>query len=149
MRKMDILITLVAGGLALAPANLKAQGAEQGLPTISRPQAGDTNEYSKSTGAAQSSSVSSNLKASNIIGLPVRNDAGENLGKVQDLIVNLQTHSVEFAIVGYGGTLGPRHTSQACCQRAEGSFPVIWPLWKVGNSPPDLCPSVRTLDARG
>ena len=113
MRKMDILITLVAGGLALAPANLKAQGVEQGLPTNRPPQAGYTREYSKATGPAQTSSMSSNLKASTIIGLPVCNDAGENLGKVQDLIVNLPTHSVGFAIVAYGGALGIGETRVA------------------------------------
>ena len=108
-----MFITLVAGGLALAPANLKAQGTEQGMPNNSPSEASYSNQYSRATGQAQNPMASSDFRASHIIGLPVRNDAGETLGKVQDLIVNLQMHSVRFAIVGYGGALGIGETRVA------------------------------------
>jgi hypothetical protein len=96
-----MIIALVAGGLALATTNLKAQGTEQASPAKRQP-----GQSSKQAGRAYIPSAPLNLKASNIIGLPVRNDSDEHLGNVQDLIVNLGSQSVPFAIVEYGGTLG-------------------------------------------
>ena len=100
MRNSNMIVALVARGLALATTNLKAQGTEQASPAKSQP-----GQYSKEAGRAQMLSAPLNFKASNIIGLPVCNDSGEHLGKVQELIVNLGSQSVPFAIVEYGGTL--------------------------------------------
>lgn len=50
--------------------------------------------------------TSANLKASSLIGMTVRNDAGERLGKIQDIIVNMDSRSAPFAILERGGALG-------------------------------------------
>jgi sporulation protein YlmC with PRC-barrel domain len=113
MRNNKMIFALVAGGLALASTNVTAQATEEGLPPTRQPQFGQLGQYSKPAEPAHSSAAASNLKASTIIGLPVRNDSGEALGKVQDLVVNLQTHSTPFAIVEYGGTLGIGQTRVA------------------------------------
>jgi hypothetical protein len=103
MRKRNLIGTLVAGGLALATTNLTAASAEQGFAPKSQPQSGDPAQSAKEAAPA---AAASNLKASQIIGQTVRNDSGERLGKVHDLIVNLEARSTPFAIIEYGGRLG-------------------------------------------
>jgi sporulation protein YlmC with PRC-barrel domain len=43
--------------------------------------------------------------ATSLINRRVRNSAGENLGKIEDLIVDPQTGRIEYAIVSFGGVL--------------------------------------------
>lgn len=114
MRNKKMIFALVAGGLALATTNLMAQGDNLGLPTNSQPQSGQLDQYPKHSDPARSSpAAAANTKVSSIIGLTVRNDSGERLGKVRDLIVNLDTHSTPFAIIEYGGALGIGQTRVA------------------------------------
>jgi hypothetical protein len=93
---------LVAGGLALATTNLTAQGTDELLP----PKPGPPGQNSKVADLPDPPAGTSDLKASSIIGLAVRNETGVRLGKVQDLIISMASHSAPFAIVEYGGTLG-------------------------------------------
>ena len=106
MRNRNLITALVAGGLALATTNLTAQGTEETLPAKGAPQLGQQNQTSKATAPAGAFNGASDLKASSIIGLAVRNESGERLGKAEDLIVSMASHSVPFAIVEYGGALG-------------------------------------------
>jgi hypothetical protein len=111
MRNRNLITVLVTGGLALAAANLTARGgAEDPLQTPATLQPSleshASKEASKEALLAAVPAAGSNLKASSIIGLQVRNDSGDRLGKVQDIIVNLESHSAPFAIVEFGGTLG-------------------------------------------
>ena len=46
------------------------------------------------------------MRASKIIGADVKNVKGDDLGDVQDLIVNADDGKVDYAIVAFGGTLG-------------------------------------------
>jgi hypothetical protein len=107
MRNRNLITAaLVTGGLALAAASLTARGAEDPLQTPSKPQPSHETHVSKEAQLAAAPAAGSNLKASSIIGLRVSNDSGERLGTVQDIIVNLESHSAPFAIVEFGGTLG-------------------------------------------
>jgi len=106
MRNNSMIIGLVAGGLALAVTNLKAQAADEVLPPVPQPQSSRTGEKPKQAATTQSLIGQSNFKATSLIGLPVRNQSGDLLGKVENLIVNVDTHSMPFAIVEHGGTLG-------------------------------------------
>lgn len=45
------------------------------------------------------------LSASSINGTKVENANGENLGKVEDLMINLSTGEVEYAVLSFGGFL--------------------------------------------
>lgn len=45
-------------------------------------------------------------KASNIIGAKVENPAGENLGKVEELVINPSSGGIEYAVLSFGGFLG-------------------------------------------
>ena len=46
------------------------------------------------------------LTASSIIGDSVENRKGENLGKIEELMVNVDTGKVEYAVLTSGGVLG-------------------------------------------
>lgn len=100
MRKSIIITMVVAGGLALAAPNLCAQSA--GAPYQAYPQPGQPNQFQQNP----SNQTAPNFRASQIIGQPVRSQDGQQLGKVQDLVVNLQSDSVPCAIIESGGALG-------------------------------------------
>lgn len=102
MRSRNLITALVAGGLALATTNLTAQGTDELL----LPQPGSAGQNSNVADLPDPPAGASDLKASSIIGLAVRNETGVRLGKVQDLIISMASHSAPFAIVEYGGTLG-------------------------------------------
>jgi osmotically-inducible protein OsmY/sporulation protein YlmC with PRC-barrel domain len=113
MRNSNLITALVAGGLALATTNLTAQGAGQSSPAMNPPQPGLQGQYSKEAPPAGATFGASDLKASSLIGLAVRNESGERLGKIQDLVINMTSRSAPIAIVEYGGALGIGETRVA------------------------------------
>lgn len=46
------------------------------------------------------------LSASTICGDPVVNDAGENLGQIEELMIDLENGRVAYAVLSFGGFLG-------------------------------------------
>jgi len=46
------------------------------------------------------------MKAKDLIGLDVRNQQGENLGKIQDIVIDLNQGRVAYAVLSFGGFLG-------------------------------------------
>lgn len=46
------------------------------------------------------------LSATSITGTSIRNAANENLGKVEDLMINATSGTVEYAVVSFGGFIG-------------------------------------------
>jgi sporulation protein YlmC with PRC-barrel domain len=46
------------------------------------------------------------LTASSITGDRVVNTSGENLGKINDIMVNLDSGSIEYVIIAFGGFMG-------------------------------------------
>lgn len=46
------------------------------------------------------------LSATSIKGTEVKNLSNENIGEIQDLMVNLETGNVEYAVLSFGGFLG-------------------------------------------
>lgn len=45
-------------------------------------------------------------KASTLKGTSVKNLTDENIGEIQDLMINLQTGNVEYAVLSFGGFMG-------------------------------------------
>jgi len=50
--------------------------------------------------------VSDVHKASSIVGMKVKNQNDETLGAIEDLVVDLQTGKISYAVLGVGGFLG-------------------------------------------
>jgi sporulation protein YlmC with PRC-barrel domain len=46
------------------------------------------------------------LRAKSISGTPVENPQGENLGHIEDLVVDIDTGHVAYAVLSFGGFLG-------------------------------------------
>lgn len=46
------------------------------------------------------------LSASTLIGDPVLNTAGDDLGKLEDLMIDLDTGCIVYAVLSFGGFLG-------------------------------------------
>ncbi len=112
MQSKRLLLALLTGGFAFSAPNLFAA---QDVNEITPPNSLKGYEQSSDQIAPLSENnrvriptppLTSNFKASALIGLPVHNDAGDRLGKVQDLIVAMDSRTVPFAIVERGGALG-------------------------------------------
>ncbi len=46
------------------------------------------------------------FRSSQLVGLPVHNAAGEDLGKIEDLVIDLNTGRIRYAALSFGGFLG-------------------------------------------
>lgn len=47
-----------------------------------------------------------NVRVSELIGMDIRNPAGEDIGEISDLVVDARTGQLKYAAVTYGGFLG-------------------------------------------
>ena len=46
------------------------------------------------------------IRASRVIGTTVKNNVGDTLGKIEDVVLDKTDNSIMFAVVGFGGVLG-------------------------------------------
>ena len=46
------------------------------------------------------------LSASTILGTPVTNPDGENLGKIEDIVLDLEMGVISYAVLSFGGFMG-------------------------------------------
>ena len=125
MRKKNILTALASASFVLSAFAVGAQTEtpldhQKQTPAHASDEIGNTpvrpaertpgtlpaGQYDHDKLGLQQPAMHSYLKASQIIGHEVRNDQGERLGKVQDIIVSLDSGMAPFAIVEYGGALG-------------------------------------------
>jgi len=53
-----------------------------------------------------SKNVTDANKASKIVGMPVKNEKGEDLGKVKDIVLDTKSGKVAYAVLSAGGTMG-------------------------------------------
>jgi sporulation protein YlmC with PRC-barrel domain len=61
------------------------------------------------------------LSASTLIGDPVRNPEGEDLGKLEEIMLDLNDSRVSYGVVSFGGVLG----------MGSKLFAIPWSLLKV------------------
>src|SRR5688572_7394763 len=50
--------------------------------------------------------IATNFRSSELIGMPVRNRAGKDVGKIEDFVVELNSGDVRYAAVSFGGFAG-------------------------------------------
>jgi len=50
--------------------------------------------------------VARNVRSSHIVGLPVKNKAGKDLGKIEDLVIDMKHGDVRYAALSFGGFAG-------------------------------------------
>ena len=46
------------------------------------------------------------IRAKKVIGTSVKDTSGEKIGTVEDIVLDKQTNTILFAVVGFGGVLG-------------------------------------------
>ena len=46
------------------------------------------------------------IRATKVIGTKVKDSAGEHIGEVEDVVLDKQSNSILFGVVGFGGVLG-------------------------------------------
>jgi len=110
-KKQQIAVMLVAAGLGLATAEFRAQETlppDQGRPRETEqdtpPQ--DTESYNRAARPRPADmKQGQQIKVSKLIGKEVKNDQGEQLGKVEDLIIN-SNYAVKFAVISSSDALG-------------------------------------------
>lgn len=86
---------LAAGALTLSLAGL--------APAADRPA---DKGATAATGQTAATTATRDLRASKVIGMKVRNAQDQDLGNIDDLIVDVNNERVAYAILAFGGTLG-------------------------------------------
>ena len=104
-KKQRIAVLLLAAGLGLGNAGVRAQeeippeqprpaAPERDIPAPQNSESYNRPDPSTPSGTKQSQQI----KATQLIGKDVKNIQGEQLGKVEDLIINA-SHTVSFAVI--------------------------------------------------
>jgi len=96
-------VGLTASALAQAPQSGTRVGSS--ASETSGALSTDTSRHSAALGDA-SSSIGKINKASSLIGMDVRNTQNEKLGEIKDLVVDLSSGKVAYAVLSVGGFLG-------------------------------------------
>lgn len=101
--KIKLIGTLIASVLGLSLAG-SLPAADNRYDNATTPSTGSTMERSKA--AETTVATQQDMRASKIIGMKVRNPQDESLGKIDDLIVDVNNERVSYAVLSFGGTLG-------------------------------------------
>lgn len=95
-------LTCVALASAFGLAASMPSFAQQGASTTTDKRANQT----ASQASADAKQSGRDVRASKVIGKGVENAEGENLGEIKDLIVDLGSQRVHYAVMASGGALG-------------------------------------------
>jgi len=111
---------------------LSAAFAALSLPLYAEPVSGQNGQYNNDQNTSNSrqmpestrANVSSDCGVSKVLNAKVRSTDNQELGKVQDVIINPQTGKIDFVVLGKSGVLG---IGQALGINAAGqAIPVPW-----------------------
>lgn len=97
-KKLTCIALVSTFGLAVSAPSV----AEQGEPGATKAQSGKAAR--NASDAAMQSGL--DVRASKVIGKNVENAQGENLGEIKDLIVDVGSQRVRYAVLSFGGALG-------------------------------------------
>jgi uncharacterized protein YrrD len=101
--KANKIAIYVAGVVSLGTAALLLADEETGT---TRTPSAQTGTGLKTDDASQTQSPNEFNKASKLIGMEVRNEEGEKLGSIQDIVFDLDASRVSYAVLSSGGVLG-------------------------------------------
>lgn len=107
MKRTSLLAAAVAAAFCLSAPVASAQ--DRALD----PQAGNLDPKTQGP----------NLRVSELMGMNIKNSQGEDVGEVEDIVLNVQTGKVNYAAVSYGGFLGI----------GDDLFAVPFEAFKVGK----------------
>jgi len=125
MNKREIITVLVSVcSLLLAPCALAQQELKEQVPQ--KPEASAPLAITLST--SKPTLQGTLLPTSTLIGTPVKNPQGEELGKIQELMIDPQTGRIVSAVLSFGGTLG----------MGEKRLTIPWETLTVGISKSEL-----------
>jgi len=103
MKATNRLATLAAlAALMVGVANVQADDK----PSLEVKKDKDTRSTATDNPSERKTGVSDFHKASSIVGMKVKNNADETLGTVEDLVLDLKTGKISYAVLGVGGFLG-------------------------------------------
>jgi sporulation protein YlmC with PRC-barrel domain len=92
------------------------------------------------------------IRASRVIGTPVKDNAGETLGKIEDVILDKTDNAVMFAVVGFGGVLGmgekyhPLPWSVLDFDEEQGAYVVPYSKEELRAAPADTIKELTRND---
>ena len=109
MRKKLLASTLVS--LFSLPLALSAQaqsGTSSAHPSATQPATSGSSAAStqSSKRAANAQKTALDMRASKLMGKEVKNAKGENLGEIKDLMVDMKSGQVPYAVLSFGGIAG-------------------------------------------
>jgi sporulation protein YlmC with PRC-barrel domain len=81
-----------------------ACAAAVALGAFARPASGEETPAKSAAGAKVE--VATTFRSSDLLGMPVRNRAGKDLGKLEDFVVEMNTGDVRYAAISFGGFAG-------------------------------------------
>jgi sporulation protein YlmC with PRC-barrel domain len=98
--KRKLLVTLVLPAIGLSTSAVLAAGdyGKQGAMSERHPATTAKEIHPQHT--------MQDVRASKLIGMNVRNAKGEDLGEINDLVVDVNNERVHYAVLGFGGALG-------------------------------------------
>ena len=97
--RLTAVAAVVAGTWTVGWAATSAQHVAQANPTTSQ-------AAPSTTPAANRAAPGIDMRASTLIGRDVRNAQGQDLGEIQDLIVDVNNQRVHYAVLAFGGLMG-------------------------------------------
>jgi len=92
---------LLALGLVLGLTCGAARAADPAVPAKK-----DNNNRAATSKNADDTNISMAHRASKLIGLKVHNNEKEDLGKIEDLVIDMRDGHVRYAVLSFGGFLG-------------------------------------------
>lgn len=95
------------------------------------------------------------IGASRVIGSPVYNTEGENIGKVEDVMLDKTTDNIMFGVVGFGGFLGigekyhPIPWASLDYQKEKGGYVVPFTKEQLKQAPAHSLQELTENDGYG
>jgi len=90
---------------------------------------------------ATASGHTSAIRAKKVIGTNVKDTSGNKIGQIEDVILDKQSNSIMFAVVGFGGFLGmaekyhPIPWASLNYQEAENAYVVSYTKDQLKSAP--------------